>query len=138
MHVGNGHNIFFFCMLADNRNQIIQLSGLSKKDFTLSIHDIFLQIYGNSLSHTEILHRFGNGYTQFLTQVKEMIDRRKIEIFCCLNSLEERGSTLMNGRKSISTPYFSAMSKYGDFSDAGFGCDTSNFLMFNAIEYLSR
>ena len=44
----------------------------------------------------------------------------------------------MNGRKSISTPYFSAMSKYGDFSDAGFGCDTSNFLMFNAIEYLTR
>ena len=76
MHVGNGHKIFFFCMLADNCNQIIQLSCLSKKDFALSIHNIFLQIYGNGLSHTEILHRFRNGNTQFLTQVKEMIDRR--------------------------------------------------------------
>ena len=144
MHVGNGHKIFFFCMFANNCNQIIELSGLSQKDLTLPIHNIFLQIYGNGLSHTEILHRFGNGNTQLLTQVKEMIDRRTSRennsrmIFCCLNSLDERGSTLMNGRKSISTPYFSAMSKYGDFSDAGFGCDTSNFLMFNAIEYLSR
>ena len=76
MHVGNGHKIFFFCMFADNCNQIIQLSGLSKKDLTLPIHNRFLQIYGNGLSHTEILHRFGNGNTQLLTQVKEMIDRR--------------------------------------------------------------
>ena len=76
MHIRNGHKIFFFCMLADNSNQIIQFSGLSKKDLTLSIHDIFLQIYSDGFSHTEILHRLGNGHAQFFTQVKEMVDRR--------------------------------------------------------------
>ena len=33
-----------------------------------------------------------------------------MDIFCCLNSLEVRPSTLIKGRKTIFTPYFSAIS----------------------------
>ena len=40
----------------------------------------------------------------------------------------------MNGRKSISTPYFSAMSKYGDFSEVGFGWETRTFFIFNVLK----
>ena len=81
---------------------------------------------------------FSPGYSVGYLAQEPYLDPTKTEIRCCLNSLEDKGSTLMNGRKSISTPYFSSISKYGDFSDAGFGCDTNNFLIFNAIEYLTR
>ena len=36
----------------------------------------------------------------------------------------------MNGRNTISAPNFSAMSKYGDFSVAGFGWETNIFFIF--------
>ena len=37
----------------------------------------------------------------------------------------------------MSTPYRSAISKYGDLPVSGFGCDTSSFFILNAIKNLN-
>ena len=54
--------------------------------------------------------------------------------FCWRNSLDESPSTLMNGRNMNSTSNFSAMSKYGDFSLVGLGCDTKIFLIIGVLK----
>ena len=58
----------------------------------------------------------------------------RIFTFWVLNSFAEIGSTLIKGRKSILTPYFSEISKYGDFSVVGRGWETSIFLIFNDLK----
>ena len=40
----------------------------------------------------------------------------------------------MNGRKTSSTSNFSAMSKYGDFSLVGLGCETKIFLTIGVLK----
>ena len=52
------------------------------------------------------------------------------ETFSWRNSFDDKPSTLIKGRKTISTPYFSAMSKYGDLSEEGFGRETNILLIF--------
>ena len=47
-----------------------------KKDLTLPIYDIFLQIESNGLRIAKIFHRLGNTDPCLLANLEKMIDRR--------------------------------------------------------------
>ena len=58
-----------------------------------------------------------------------------MDTFCCLNSFAVRPSTFIKEQKSICTLCFAAISKYGDFPVAGFGCETKILLTFNVLKF---
>ena len=106
------------CLTMEGINR--QFFRVSEENLTLTILHILLDIQSNGLRHAEILHCFGivtrnsvhkwKKWSIAWREVKITAVWSKTEIFCCLNSFAERLSTLINGRKSIFTPYFSAMS----------------------------
>ena len=58
-----------------------------------------------------------------------------MDTFCCLNSLAVTLSTFIKEQKSICTLCLAAISKYGDFPVAGFGCETKILLTFNVLNF---
>jgi hypothetical protein len=90
----------------------------------------FLNLVSVKLARKKLDCKSGFGLCDFKFFPKNTTVKSRRPIFCCLNSLGLSPSTLMNGRKTSSTPKSFAMSKYGDFSLDGSGCDIRIFFIF--------
>ena len=58
--------------------------------------------------------------------------------FWARNSFALMASTLINGRNTNSTSNLLAISKYGDFSLAGLGCETKIFFIISVLKNYSQ
>ena len=85
MYIRHRNQILFGLVLNNRRQQVFKLSGITKEDLTFTVLHILLDVQCNSFCHTEILHSFRYGYTQFCTQVEEMVNSMtRCEDNCCV------------------------------------------------------
>ena len=118
MYVTLGYQKLFFLVLGHDIDEVVPLARLAEKHFALAILYILLDIQCHLLGELNTIAVWS-----------------RMETFSALNSFAERRSTCIKGRKSICTLYFFAMSKYGDFSELGAGCDTRIFLIIYSLSF---
>ena len=74
MDITHRHQILFVLVLHHGRNQIVHTACLAEEHLALAILHILLDIQGDSLCDTEILHILRNSDTQLLGHIKEMVN----------------------------------------------------------------
>ena len=122
LHVGDREEKLTVAVFPDCLHElgILKAPGQAIGNLALAIDDILLQIQRYLFGRAEISHCVGHVDPAFLTQPEEIVHGRpavKITavksarlILDWRNSLADNPSTLINGRKIISTSCFFAMS----------------------------
>ena len=84
VRVRQRHQVLLVFMLLHDINQLRELIH-AMEDLSLSIDDVFLQVYCDRLRDAEIFHRFWNSYPQLSAQTEEMVNRYLTrEDDCCV------------------------------------------------------
>ena len=78
-------------MLLDQFHQILK-ALFPEEDFSLSVHDIFLQVVGSCLADAKIFHGVRHFKPEFFSQTKEVINgisagNNQSSVFCEINAL---------------------------------------------------
>ena len=143
VYAGNKELLLFVFCAYDGKDGIG--SAVSKEDFSLSVDNMFLQVKRNGLRYAEVFHCLRDGYPKLLAQFEEGVNCCscskdncrvvRILIFCALNSLAVRGSTLKKGLKSIFILCLAIISVYGELL-VGAGCEINILLIFILLKLL--
>ena len=72
MGLGKRKDETLVLVFEDEFHEAVKLT-VGKENFALAIDNILLQIEGNSLRHTEVLHRFGDINPRLLCNAEEVI-----------------------------------------------------------------